>query len=752
MKAAMMTLVVVLASVASARAQMPAPAGGSAPTAVVSRAPVPPLIDGRLDDEAWKTAAVLTGFVQREPVEGQPASERTEVRVVQDEQALYIGAWLSDRDPPGIVVGETRRDASLDNTDAFFLVLDTYLDRQNGFVFGTTPMGIEHDGQVANEAQGGAGAGAGRQQGGSGGGFNLNWDGSWTVATSIDANGWYAEFRIPFSTLRYPQGGAQTWGVNFARNIRRRNEQAVWAPIPRQFNLYRVSLAGTLAEVRAPTRRVLTVTPYVLSEAFRDYAAESPADLDASVGFDAKVGVTQSLTLDLTVNTDFAQVEVDDQQINLTRFPLFFPEKRTFFLENAGTFTVGASRAAELFFPRRIGLASGREVPIQAGARLTGRLAGLQIGLLNVQTNRLDVIDPATDTTVRLAPANNFGVVRLFREYRNRTRLGGIVVSRVNTSDANDRNLAYAVDGTLGIGDAITFDGWASRTVTPGIDDGDYAFSLGSRYQTRDWNTSGTYRQVGDGFNPEVGFLSRKAYRHVNLRVQRNYRFPEVAWFRELRPHVSWQEFWDLSGFSESRLLHFDSHFEFASGAFFQLPGLNVTGEGLREPFEIRKGIIIPPGSYNHLDWEFRYNTDRSAPLSIQGSIDAGGFYTGRRVGTGATINYRHRDRFVTSLRLNYVDVNLAEGDFVTSVVALDSSYSFTPRMFLQVTVQYNNDTENVGGNIRFGWLNTAGTGLYVVYNDTEHLGSLERTGLPAGPQQRQFVVKYTKLFDIARR
>ncbi len=735
----------------AAHAQSP-PVAADTRTAAVTQTVTPPVIDGRLDDAAWRTAVVLAGFVQREPVEGQPVSERTEVRLVHDEAALYVGAWLFDRDPSSIVVGETRRDASLEQTDAFFLVLDTYLDRQNGFVFGTTPGGIEYDGQVANEAQGGSGGGQQRQQGGSGGGFNLNWDGSWSVATSADGNGWYAEFRIPFATLRYPRGGEQTWGINFARNIRRRNEQAVWAPIPRQFNLYRVSMAGTVSGFQAPARRVMTVTPYLLGEAFRDYAAGLPVDRDAAVGADAKIGLTQSLTLDLTVNTDFAQVEVDDQQVNLTRFPLFFPEKRAFFLENAGTFTVGASRQAELFFPRRIGLASGREVPIRAGARLTGRIAGMQVGLLNIQTDHLDVVDPATDATVRVAAANNFSVVRLFREYRNRTRVGGIFVSRVNTADAGDHNLAYAVDGTWGIGDAVTFDGWASRTATPGGESGEYAFSAGARYQTRDWNNSGTYRQVGEGFNPEVGFLSRRAYRSVNLRVQRNYRFPGVAWFRELRPHVSWQEFWDLSGFSESRLLHFDSHFEFANGAFFQLPGLNVIGEGLKQPFEIRRGIVIPPGSYNNLDWEFRYNTDRSAPLSIQGSIDAGGFYTGRRVGMGATASYRHRDKLVTSLRLNYFDVNLPEGDFATSVVALDSSYSFTPRIFVQVTVQYNDDTRNVGSNVRFGWLNTAGTGLYVVYNDTEHLGPLERTGLPTGPQQRQFVVKYTRLFDLARR
>ncbi|MED5198909.1 MAG: DUF5916 domain-containing protein, partial [Gemmatimonadota bacterium] len=351
-----------------------------APAASASAITSAPVIDGRLDDDSWAEAQILTGFIQREPSEGRPVSERTEVRITYDGEALYIGAWLFDSDPTSLVFGQTLRDASLNESDAFILVLDTYLDRQNGFVFGTTPAGIEYDGQVANEGQGGGGGGGrpggggSRQQRGSGGGFNLNWDGSWEVATSTDSRGWYAEMRIPFTTLRYGTGGEQTWGLNFERRIRRNSEEAVWAPIPRQFNLYRVSLAGTL-DLAAPATRIATVNPYVLSNGFKDYTVTSPdTDFGSKVGIDAKVGLNQSLTLDLTVNTDFAQAEVDDQQVNLTRFSLFFPEKRAFFLENAGTFSVGSGRSAELFFSRRIGLSSGREVPIHAGARMTGKV------------------------------------------------------------------------------------------------------------------------------------------------------------------------------------------------------------------------------------------------------------------------------------------------------------------------------------------------------------------------------------------
>ena len=719
-----------------------------------------PVIDGRMDDSVWSTVSALSGFVQREPTEGLPVSERTEVRIIHDGDALYVGAWMFDTDPSSLVVGQTLRDASLNDSDAFLVVLDTYFDRQNGFVFGTTPAGIEFDGQITNEGRGGGGGG-GRQQSGSGGGFNLNWDASWEVATSTDAEGWYAEMRIPFSTLRYGDGGEQVWGLNLERRIRRKSEQSTWAPVPRQFNVYRVSMAGTL-DLQAPDKRIATISPYVLGDAFKDYTVPGEdTDVGGQIGGDAKIGINQSLTLDLTVRTDFAQAEVDDQQVNLTRFSLFFPEKRGFFLENAGTFSVGSRRSAELFFSRRIGLASGNEVPIQAGARLTGKIGGLQVGFLNIQADDLDIFDPQTGATTPVAPANNFGVVRVYQELGNRTQIGGIVVSRVNTSNTDDYNMTYGVDGRLGIGQAFTLDGWFGLTTTPvptgqpdprtGLNNGEYGFSSGAGYVTRDWQISAGYRQIGSEFNPEVGFLNRRSYRHGNGRVLRHVRMPDVSWFREFRPHISWNQFWTLDGFTESHLIHFDNHFAFENGAFFQAPGFNVTREGLEAPFEIHEGIVIPPGTYDNLDWEFRYNTNRGAPLSLSGGWNWGGFYSGTRFGPNATLQYRYEDRLVTSFRAQYFDVRLAEGSFKTAVLRLNSSYTFSPRVYLQANLQYNDDTENLGTNIRFGWLDAAGTGLFIVYNDTEHFGEFARTGFNSGPRQRQFVIKYSRLLDLTR-
>ena len=735
-----------------------------------------PVIDGRLDDDMWSQAEVISGFVQREPTEGQPISEPTEVRMAYDDEALYVGAWLFDSEPNSLVFGQTLRDASLNESDAFLVVLDTYLDRQNGFVFATTPAGIEFDGQVANEGQGSRGGGGraptstNRQQRGSGGGFNLNWDGSWEVATTTDERGWYAEMRIPFTTLRYGAEGAQTWGLNFERRIRRNNEEAVWAPIPRQFSLYRVSLAGTL-DLVAPASRIATASPYILSDGFKDYTVTSPnAEFGAKIGGDAKIGLSQSLTLDLTVNTDFAQAEVDEQQVNLTRFSLFFPEKRAFFLENAGTFAVGSGRSAELFFSRRIGLSGGQEVPIHTGARVTGKVGDVQLGMLNIQTGDLSSLDAATGAAQQIAPDNNFGVVRAFREWENRSRIGGIFVSRLNTNSTSDYNLTYGLDGRLGIGQYLTFDSWAGLTTTPlpsgtpdlrrGFNNGEYGYAGTGEVLTRDWQVSTGYRQSGSEFNPEVGFVNRSAYRYGEARVRYHIRTEGVDWFREFRPHINGNAFWSLDGFNESYYLHIDNHFVWENGAEIHLPGWNFTGEGLVAPFQIRdegdlpdggRGpVVIPPGTYENQELLLRANTNRSAPLSLSAGILFGGFYSGTQVSPQGTLAYRFRDRLTTALSMNYFDVELAEGSFTTSVIRFMGSYSFTPRIYLQANLQYNDDSEDLGTNIRLGWLDTAGTGLFIVYNDTEFLGEMDRLGFRSGPRQRQLVIKYTKLFNLA--
>ena len=712
----------------------PATATGPPPVARVARTPRAPVVDGRLDDSVWTSAPVIDGFVQHEPHDGQLATERTEVRILFDNEAIYIGAWLHDGDPTGIVRGEARRDVDLNELDAFMIVLDTYRDRQNAFVFGTSPTGIEYDGQVTKEGEAAFGintTGATRSQAGSGGGFNLNWDGNWSVATSTDANGWYAEFRIPFSTLRYGRGGEQVWGLNFARNIRRKNEQDFWTPIPRQYSLYRVSLAGALEGLQAPANRVASITPYGLGSVKRDYALPE-GTAKAEFGGDAKFGLTQSLTLDLTYNTDFAQVEVDDQQVNLTRFSLFFPEKRPFFLENAGSFAVGTPETTELFFSRRIGIgADGNEVPLLGGVRLTGNAAGVSVGFLDIQAKDLDSIAP-----------NNFGAVRVFKQFPHRTRIGGIFVSRLNTRETSDYNLTYGIDGQWGVGEAFLLEGYLAQTKTPGRNGPDLAANLAATYTTRNWELAAAYRAVEEDFNPEVGFLLRENIQYVTWKALRHIRTPNTPWFREFRPHITYRQWIDFDGFTESRLIHIDNHFQFANGAFFQLPAANFTREGVRAPYEIHPGVVIPAGTYDNFEWGPSFNTNLSAPLSINGVLAMGGFYDGTKVGTAATVTGKFGG-FLGAARFSYDDVRLPEGKFHVTLGSLKLAYSFTPRIYIQSLVQYNNQTENFSGNFRFGWLNSAGTGLFLVYND------LERTGADRGPQERSFVIKFTKLFDL---
>jgi hypothetical protein len=741
-----------LLSPAEAAAQPRASAATERPVAQAVRTEAVIRIDGRLDEAAWAAAPVLSDFVQNTPFDGRPASEITEVRVLFDDEALYVGARMLDREPGGILAGENRRDASLAEADAFLILLDTYLDGQNGFVFGTTPAGIEYDGQVTREGQGGAQGQ--RMQRGSGGGFNINWDGSWDVATSRDAEGWTAEFRIPFSTLRYERGGEQFWGLNFSRKIRRRNEESFWSPIPLQYDLYRVSMAGRLEGLEAPARRTVTLIPYALTSARREYVPGISTETAWDVGGDAKVGLGPNLTLDLTVNTDFAQVEVDDQQLNLTRFNLFFPEKRPFFLENAGTFSAGSAQAVELFFSRRIGIEAGREAPIVAGGRLTGRLGGTTLGLLSVQTGALDI--PVLDTgpgadpglpvqTERVAPANHFSVARAIRELPNRSRVGTILVSRLNTDDTSDYNLTLGADGRWGIGENTTVDGYAARTVTPGMEGGQYAVSVSAQYTLPDWRLNFSAREVAEGFNPEVGFLPRSDYRFVSASVLRRYRFEDIDWFQELRPHVNYREHFGLDGFSETRWIHIDSHFEFSNGAFFQFPAVNFTREGLRRPFRIAPDVTVPAGTYDNVEWGFAANTDRSAPLALDARVDIGGFYNGFRKGGALTLTGRLGDATRLSARAQYYDVDLDTGDFTTSLFSLQAAYSFTPRIYVQTLVQYNDQTRNLSSNLRFGWLNTAGTGLFVVFNDLEHAGPFDRTGLDRGPLERTVVVKFTR-------
>ena len=681
----------------------------------------------------------MTDFVQREPFDGQPASERTEVRMVFDDEAIYIGVWAWDEDADAIIPGDRIRDTEVSESDAVLLAFDTYHDYQNAFVFGTTPAGIEYDGQVANEGRGGGfflGGGFNtqrRMQSGAGGGFNKNWDGSWTVATSRDGEGWYAEFRIPFNTLRY--GNDPTWGFNVSRQIRRRNEESFWSAVPREFSLYRLNYAGHLTGLELPFRRFGSITPYMLGSTARDYAGgQTSFDQDYQFGGEAKLQITQGLTLDATYNTDFAQVEVDDQQVNLTRFSLLFPEKRPFFLENAGFFAVGGG-GADLFFSRRIGIENGRQVPIAGGGRVSGRVAGFNVGLLQI----------ATEGTDSGQDPNAFSVARVARELPNRSRIGAAFINR-DGSASGDYNRTYAVDGQLGLGEAWTLTAWGAETVTPGLTGRDWAVDGTFGLTTRKWRGNVQYQYFGENFNPEVGFLRRSGHNYYQVFLMHNIHPREI--FREIRPHVSYFTFRSDKtgvepGFEESARLHIDTHWEFNDGMEAHT-GMNWNREGLYEPFTIfGTDVTVPAGTYDGWETQLRFWTNESAKVSFNSGANIGSFLSGSRRSVNGTLTVRSGSSFSTSLRLDYNDVTLEEGDFVTTLAGVNFGYFFTPRIYLQSLVQYSTQLDTFSANVRFGWLNTAGTGLFIVYNDIQGIHDLH------GPQGRSLIVKFSRQFNV---
>ena len=710
-----------------------------------------PLIDGDvLNDQAYAEARLTTGFVQNRPFEGEPASERTEVRIVYTSDTLYFGIVCYTEDPSTVIASDSRRDSDMTETDSFQILLDTYHDGQNGFVFGTNPAGVEYDGQVTNEGQGtgrfgGGGSGRpsnSRQQRGSGGGFNLNWDGAWQVVTRVTDVGWTAEIAIPFRTLRYPQNEMQSWGINFQRNIRARNEQVYWSPMPRQYNINRISLAGELQGVEVPPQRNLQLTPYVLGDSLTRTNAGRTVNT-GEFGADLKYSVTPSMTLDLTYNTDFAQVEVDDEQINLDRFTLFFPEKRPFFLENAGLFSVGQSGAVDLFFSRRIGLSdTGGQVPIIGGGRLSGKIGtNTNVGFLNMQTD--SVISTGT-------PQQNFTVGRVRQDLANRSNIGAIFVNREaigSLSRVQDANRSYAVDGTWGIGEGGTINGFVAETDTPGRPTSNsHAYALSAQHRSEVARLSLGYTEVAPNFNPEVGFLARRSYRRMNGSVFTTLRPENNIGIHEVRPHVSHNTVFDFeTGLHETQFTHIDNHLEWRNGYEIHT-GMNVTREGIFEPFEIFPGVVIPPGTYDHKETQIAGNTNLGAPVSFNINTIVGGLFGGDRVTVTPSLAARVGETFNAMLEWSYNELKLPGGDFTTNLARLRLSYSFTTRMFFQALVQYNDRVDLWSSNFRFGLLSDANTGLFVVYNDIQGIGN--RIPLGAG---RTLTIKYSYLFDIVR-
>ena len=719
------------------------------------RIDMPPVLDGLVSEPVWQEIEPANGFIQQEPNEGSVATEKTEVRFGYDNRNMYIGIICFDSQPENIVVSQNRRDGSLTDTDSIQILLDTFHDRQNAFIFGTSPTGIEYDGQVSKAGQGdsgtfgqGGGQGGGTGQGGAQRGgaaaFNGNWDGVWSVRSQITARGWEAEMVVPFRTLRYIPGADRVWGLQIMRNLRRHNEQSFWTPISRAFDLLQVDVAGELEGLDLQMHRNMQLVPYVLGGLDQDYTrSQDQSKLTRNAGLDVKYGLTPSLTLDATFNTDFAQVEVDEQQVNLTRFDLFFPEKRPFFLENAGIFDFGAARETEIFFSRRIGIdESGVQIPIDAGARLSGHAGRYELGFLSMKTREVRGV----------APANEFTVARVKRQLPNRSSVGLIAVNRQSLTHFERKrpfNRTFGADAGVGLGRYINWQNYYARTQSPGLTRGAHAGLSSFRYDDSHHQASLSYREVGPDFNPEVGYLLRANYRRPGFGYRHTF-YPEAKHIRSIYPHFQWNRWYTLgTNDLESEYWHNDYGMNWQGGESLSFQ-FNRSFERLDNPFEVFPGIKIVPGRYGFSQVDLALSTNQSAPRFASGSIITGNFYSGTIRTLSLSGGIRKGANLTWSGSYTRNIINLREGDFTTDLAGFRFNWSFTSKSYLQTFTQYNSRINQVGTNVRFALLSTSSNGLFVVYNtrdvtmDYVDPYNQQRTTLT-----RALLVKYTYLFDF---
>jgi hypothetical protein len=693
-----------------------------------------PHVDGVLDETAWQTAEAIDTFTQQEPREGQPATDLTEVRVLYDQGHLYIGVHAHASEP--VVATEMRRDSDrLFDEDNFQVILDTFHDSRNGYMFLTTPLGAKLEQQIFDEGEGG-----GR---GTTANVNRNWDGVWHAAARVVDDGWTAEIAIPMNTVRFGPGSDHSWGVNFQRNIRRKNESVFWAPIPKAYTLTRVSLAGELTGLSGISQGLdLKLKPFFLGGVHDLHTARTSRITSAirEVGLDARYGVTAGLNADLTLNTDFAQVEVDEQQVNLTRFGLFFPEKRDFFLENSNFFTMGTGSAftstqvqTDLFFSRRIGLSdSGQPVPILAGARLAGKSGANSIGVLDIQTD-----------SVSGKPGDNFFVSRYSRDILKRSRVGALFINKESVDGSAHFNRTMGVDANLVIGPSLQVNSFLAKTATPGLDGKDVAFYGRIAYRDPNWNLWLNYLDVEDNFNAEAGFVQRTGIRTTKAYFSPTPR-PKAGNIKVIEPMYVLTYITDQTNRMVGRQHHYMVGTTLRDDSFINVI-FQQTLDVLDRPFRIRPDVTIPAGSYQSNEWILTYNTSPGRRIYERLTVSPMEFYGGTRLQISAAAGVRASSRLAAEVQFNRNDVRMPWGDFLVNLTTMRVDYTFSPRMTIRSLTQYNSATHEISNNIRFNFIYRPGSDLYVVYNE------LAQTGLPAdifGQKDRQLVVKLNYLLQ----
>ena len=687
----------------------------------------PLTLDGQLDEAIYRNIAPISDFIQTEPVAGAPATERTEVWISFDTENVYISVRAFESQPNRMVVNEMRRDSdSLTQNENFGFSFDTFYDRRNSVNFNFNPIGGRNDGQNTNE-----------------GTWNGDWNPIWELAVRRGPDGWTAEAALPFKSLRYQDGTAQIWGVQLRRINRWKNEISFLSPVPNGVGtggLSRTSQFATLVGIEAPGgSRMFDVKPYAIADVTR--LAPKPRGRDVvgkDVGFDVKYGLTRGLTADITYNTDFAQVESDEQQVNLTRFSLFFPEKRDFFLENQGLFLFGGvgtngGDTPTLFYSRRIGLDRGQVIPLDLGGRVTGRAGAYSIGLMNIQTG-----DHSSGV-----PSTNFGLLRVKRDILRRSSVGMIATRRSHlSSGASGTGETYGVDAAFGFFQNLTMQTYWARTVTPGLSGNDDSYRAQMNYAGDRYGVFAQRLAVGQNFNPEMGYLRRKDFTKNNVQLRFTPRPKRIPIVRKFHYQVTFNEFINDDGILESNDLEGEFRTEFASSDDIKFT-YNRSFERLFEPFEISRGITVPTGDFDNTTLRTEITIGPQRKASGVFFLEGGDFYGGDRFLYGYTtgrVKINAHLALEPGFSINRVD--LPVGSFTARLMTTRLTYTITPQMFVSSLVQYNSSQNAVSTNARLRWEYRPGSELFVVYN--EGRDTLSR-GVP-DLQNRSFIVKVNRL------
>ena len=668
-----------------------------------------PRIDGRLSDPEWDLAPPAGDFVQREPDPGRPATERTEFRILYDDRKIYFGVWAYDSNPAGIIASEMKRDSGLNKGDRVAIVIDTFFDRRNGFYFATNPLGAEKDAQYTDNS---------RMR-------NNDWNAVWECRTSIDERGWFAEIAIPLSQLRFKRSiGESTWGLNVARSIVRKNEETYWVPYPRQQGVNGfayLSNAGVLAGLHhldAPRR--FEFVPFVAPTAGHDFdAGASTNDLDR-FGFDARLGLTDTLTADVTARTDFAQVEADQEVVNVTRFSLFFPEKRPFFTESAGLFNYGKPGVESgdfgpgllpLFYSRRIGLHDGREVPILAGARVTGRPGPYSVGLMTIVT---DDLSPLSGLSGPQTPRANYSVARIKRNVLAQSTVGAIVLNRQGGPGA-DYNRTLGFDVNLVLQKDLRVTGLFAKTFTPGVAGNDYAGAIDIACQRDRYYYDLTYLDVGSRFNAEMGYIRRTDAR--NPRVKAGWT-PRPNWpgVRQITVGGIAEVYATHAGAVESKTATGQFGVTFHDTSTLSVDVVRDY-DLLTTPFALGHGAV-PVGGHVWNTARLAYVSSPRRRVAGNATIETGRYYTGDKTTFTGGLSLLPLDTLLVELACSRNRVGLPDtATYVANTVSARVSYSFSPTLFVKAFAQYNDTRQLASLNLLLWSIFRPGSDIYVVYN-----------------------------------